>query len=120
MHIIQPHFTCIYLVHGPFYLSIRFYVHNKGLNYSKPIARHCLPSEKEGIKTRKTQVSRRLQIYECRLSSQMKTFSSSSSTALAISFFCSKTESKYNFGTLDLITEGMKAYQIRTNLSKLL
>lgn len=33
------------------------------------------------------------------------TFSSSSSTAFAMSFFCSKTASKFNFGTLALITE---------------
>jgi len=32
------------------------------------------------------------------------TFSSSSSTAFAISFFCSKTSSRSNFGTLALIT----------------
>jgi len=38
----------------------------------------------------------------------MITFSSSSSTAFAISFFCSKTESNSNFGTLALITEEMQ------------
>jgi len=38
----------------------------------------------------------------------MITFSSSSSTDFAISFFCSKTESNSNFGTLALITEEMQ------------
>jgi hypothetical protein len=38
-------------------------------------------------------------------SRQRNTFSSSCSTAFAISFFCSKTESSSNFGTLALITK---------------
>jgi len=38
----------------------------------------------------------------------MNTFSSSSSTAFAISFFCSKTESNSNFGTLALMTKEMQ------------
>jgi hypothetical protein len=41
---------------------------------------------------------------------QIHTFSSSSSTALAISFFCSKVESRSNFGTLALITEQNKEF----------
>jgi hypothetical protein len=35
----------------------------------------------------------------------MLTFSSSSSTAFAMPFFCSKTSSKFSFGTLALITD---------------
>jgi hypothetical protein len=41
---------------------------------------------------------------------RINTFSSSCSTDFAISFFCSKTASSSNFGTLALITEGMEIY----------